>query len=416
VADSSTLQGEPLLPEAGVLSNQVYTSRFFGFSLTLPLPLAGHRILLPPLPSGQYALLGMGFQQGSHSGTFVITAGSHVQIGRSETAQEKQEDLQRWAQGKPPQVSMEPPDWMQRSGQMKHVQKHVRDLYGVQYWTRIKNYTIRFTVETNDPAFLKRSKQAVHDIRFYCPEDDGTLVQPDGNILKPEGEPYEGPSVPTDRIDAAIEAQPAEETIPAGQVTAGVYHNSALGLQYDIPSGWQVIEPAGLDDSKPPRILDLLQACSKTLLRAVPQSPAGGPTATGEGLMLRAIDQACLPLPMPVDEQDQLRAESLGEYLSMLGLTGSVNSRRLVTASGRLFAVFSGTLADEKKTDALPRRELSTTVVTRYRKLLLIWLWSALSPERQQSIPCTKAVFGDEPALQLCPGLASAVTAQVTSQ
>src|ERR1035438_3778325 len=61
---SSTRHGEPRLPESGYLSNISYASTYFGFVFDLPIPLDGHRLMMPLMPPGQHALLAMGFQQG----------------------------------------------------------------------------------------------------------------------------------------------------------------------------------------------------------------------------------------------------------------------------------------------------------------------------------------------------------------
>ena len=71
---SSTRQGEPRLPESGYLSNASYASTYFGFVFDLPIPLEGHRVMLPLMPPGQHALLAVGFQEGDRSGTLLITA------------------------------------------------------------------------------------------------------------------------------------------------------------------------------------------------------------------------------------------------------------------------------------------------------------------------------------------------------
>ena len=39
-----SVRAEPILPEAGFLSNTHYTSQFFGFSFDLPLTVQGHEI------------------------------------------------------------------------------------------------------------------------------------------------------------------------------------------------------------------------------------------------------------------------------------------------------------------------------------------------------------------------------------
>ena len=410
LAGSSTLVGEPLLPEAGNLSDRVYTSRFFGFAIDLPIPLDGHRILIPPLQTGEHALLGIGFQNGKRSGTLTITAGAHVEVGHKATPQEKEEDFERWAQGKPPRQQREPSDAMQRSGHLNHVETHVHDIYGARYWTVIKNYTIRFTVETNDARFLKQAKQSIRAIKVYCPLDDGTLVRPDGKRFTPEGANYEGPSIPTDRVDEAISTRPADETIPPGETAAGTYRNPGLEFQFDLPLGWQALEPEPFGppkDATAERIEYLLGACSKTLLRAAPAAEANPEPGIAPTLVLRALDQTCLSLPAPAAESDTLRSESLGEYLEMFGEFGEIKSNRLLTLSGRLFAVYDGMFPVTISGRQLEERAFETVAVTRYRKLLFVWSWTAASKAGLQAIPPGSTVFGEEKPLRLGPQVAA---------
>src|SRR5208283_4621525 len=44
---SSTRHGEPRIPESGYLSSTAYASTYFGFVMPLPIPLEGHRIMMP---------------------------------------------------------------------------------------------------------------------------------------------------------------------------------------------------------------------------------------------------------------------------------------------------------------------------------------------------------------------------------
>src|SRR5215471_14576265 len=59
---------EPVLPEAGLLTDTHYTSQFFGFSLDLPLTVKGHEIMMPVMPEREHALLSLQFEKGQHRG------------------------------------------------------------------------------------------------------------------------------------------------------------------------------------------------------------------------------------------------------------------------------------------------------------------------------------------------------------
>src|ERR1035437_568741 len=70
---SPNATSEELLPENGHLSNTTYTSDYFGFAFDLPIPAQGHLIMLPLMPERQHALLALGFENASRSGTITIT-------------------------------------------------------------------------------------------------------------------------------------------------------------------------------------------------------------------------------------------------------------------------------------------------------------------------------------------------------
>src|SRR5271170_4608161 len=65
---------EPLLPEAGFLSNTTYTSQFFGFSFDLPLTVEGHQILVPLTPEREHALLALQYEKDTRTGYITVTA------------------------------------------------------------------------------------------------------------------------------------------------------------------------------------------------------------------------------------------------------------------------------------------------------------------------------------------------------
>src|SRR5580698_2887753 len=65
---------EPLLPEAGYLTNTHYTSQFFGIDFDLPLSVQGHEIMMPIMPERQHALLALQYEKGEHTGYIIVTA------------------------------------------------------------------------------------------------------------------------------------------------------------------------------------------------------------------------------------------------------------------------------------------------------------------------------------------------------
>jgi len=122
--NSSTRRGEPRLPESGYLSNTSYASTYFGFVFDLPLPLEGHRLMMPLMPKGQHALLAIGFQQGRRFGTLLITASEPNAPTHEMTESEREAEFQAWAKGQPRHEMISPPDWLTRTGRFYHISQH----------------------------------------------------------------------------------------------------------------------------------------------------------------------------------------------------------------------------------------------------------------------------------------------------
>src|SRR5215469_1746145 len=250
--ESSTRLGEPRLPESGYLTNTSYASAYFGFVMNLPIAVEGHRIMLPLMPPGQHALLALGFQEGHRTGTFLITASEPPNPLHEMTEEERKAEFQAWAK-KEPSHQTRPPDSLMRTGHFYHTSKHVGDVTTVQYWTFIKNYLIRVKVSSNDATFVRKTKEAINGVEFYCAQGDGTLINEQGKIVPTPGEGYQGPTIPTSLAEAALSDKPALEFIDPGETTKGRYRNDEIGLVYTYPAVWQADHedpmPAAKDDT-----------------------------------------------------------------------------------------------------------------------------------------------------------------------
>ena len=403
---SSTRQGEPRLPESGYLSNTSYASAYFGFEMELPIPVDGHRIMMPLMPPGQHALLALGFQEGRRTGTLLITASEPNHFFPEMSDEERKAEFQAWAKSQAPtQHRILPPDWLTRSGKFYHIAKHKGDMTTVQYWTFIKNYLIRVKVASNDASFLHKSKEAVDGIKFYCAQEDGTLINEAGKVVPTPGEGYQGPTIPTSVVDTALSDKPALDEIVRGDIAPGTYHNDEIGMTYTYPTTWDASkgepDPAAKDDAAQ-RTRDVLDACSLTLLRLTPP-PAEGANAGGRVITLRAIDQTCLGLPAPASVTDHFGAEELGAYLTMLGATGELRSTSVASREGQVFAEYSGVLGERAEGQPLGHRQNEAVAVTRHRKLLLVWSWVASNAAGLRAMPKTSVSFEDAPPIDLVP-------------
>jgi hypothetical protein len=408
---SSTRHGEPRLPESGYLSNASYASTYFGFVFDLPLPVDGHRLMMPLMPPGQHALLALGFQEGRRSGTLLVTASEPNNPIHEMTEEERKAEFQAWAKGEP-RHQITPPDWMTRTGRFYHISQHKGDVTTVQYWTFIKNYLIRIKVESNDRDFVNRTKAAVGAVKFYCAQEDGTLLDEQGKIVSTPGEGYQGPTIPNALVNAALDEQPALEMIETGEVAPGVYRNEEMGLTYTYPTEWEPLrnqpDPPAKKDENEQRARDVLNACSLQVLRLAPHAPEGDGAST-KTITLRAIDQTCLGLPAPASITDHLGAEELGAYLQMLGAFGELRSTNLAMYANHLFAEYSGVVGEHAEGQPLGQRRNEAVAVTRHRKLLLVWSWTAPSAADLGSMPKTSVSFEDAPPIDL---VAATVVAQ----
>ena len=403
---SSTRYGEPRIPESGYLANTTYASTYFGFVMNLPIPVDGHRIMMPLMPRGQHALLALGFQLGRRSGTLLITASEPSNPTQEMTDEERQAEFQAWAKSQAPsQHRILPPDWLTRTGKFYHLTKHRGDVTTIQYWTFIKNYLIRVKVSSNDATFLRRTKETVDGVKFYCAQQDGTLIDEQGKIVSTPGEGYQGPTIPTSVVDSALANKPALEEILPGETAAGVYRNEEIGLTYTYPATWEVEkeqpDPSAKDETAQ-RARDVLDACSLTLLRLKPAPPESA-KVDERMIILRAIDQTCLGLPAPTSVTDNFGAEELGAYLTMLGANGELRSSSVTLHNGQLFAEYSGVLGEHTEARPLGHRDPEAVAVTRHRKLLLVWSWVAPSTAELAAMPKSTVRFEDSAPIDLLP-------------
>jgi hypothetical protein len=408
---SSTRHGEPRIPESGYLANTTYASTYFGFVMNLPIPVDGHRIMMPLMPPGQHALLALGFQQARRSGTLLITASEPNNPVPEMSDEERKAEFQAWAKSQAPsQHQILPPDRLTRNGKFYHIAKHQGDVTTVQYWTFIKNYLIRVKVSSNDAMFLRKTKETVASVKFYCAQQDGTLIDEQGKIVSTPGEGYQGPTIPTSVVDSALTNKPALEQILPGEASAGVYRNEEIGLTYAYPATWEVEkeqpDPSAKDETTQ-RARDVLDACSLTLLRLKPAPPKSA-KVDERMITLRAIDQTCLGLPAPASVTDNFGAEELGAYLTMLGANGELRSSSVTLHDGQLFAEYRGVLGEHTEGRPLGHRDLEAVAVTRHRKLLLVWSWVAPSTAELAAMPKSTVRFEDSAPIDLLPAALTA--------
>lgn len=399
----------PLLPEAGILSNTHYTSQFFGFGFDLPLTVQGHEIMVPVMPEKQHALLMLQYEKGDHNGYIQVTATDPRPGYEVSTPEKEQEEVQKWArsgQGFGGPLQFPVPGFMLRSGRFYSSTRRVGRNYAAQYWAGINNYMVKVMIRTNDKDFLRKAKDLMADARFYCPQDDGTLMDEEGKPVKVEGAPYTGPTVPTFRVNAALRDEPGKN-IPPGEMANGVYRNPEAGLQYRIPPGWDAV-PADKSDPPPPqdestlREYKFFHACSQTLLQIAPRLPVGvreqqpGPT-----IIVRALDPNCLSMRTAASLTDKRTADEVAASLEQMGDFGEIDSDALMSIHGHLFMIFQGTVATTQRGEDLGQRMSQAIFATRYNKLLLMWSVMAPDAAALAQVPTSNILFDGSPPIEL---------------
>ncbi len=422
---------ESLLPESGYLSDATYTNNFFGFALDLPIAAPGHLIKLPLMPEGQHALLAIGYQNGGHSGSLTIDA-IEPHEGREGFSAKQQQlttrapgTIQSGAQGEPqvqpqvgphgtlvaPQARLGMPEFQVPEERFHSSVRRRGQKYTALYWAQLKNYRVGVLVATNDRDFLQKARQAMEALRFYCTVDGGTLATKDGKLVRPAGEPYEGPTVPTWRVDAAIQAKPGLE-IPPGEISEGVYRNAKVGLQYELPKGWEVL-PAHNGGNPPAdfaglREFELLHACSRTLLR-IEQKSSGDAAEHSRMpmIILRALDATCLSMRTPVVPSDKKIAEEVGVSLEALSEFGQVTSNDLVSILNYLFMVFHGTIAVPEEGEQLAQRMSQTMFATSRNQVLLVWSFIAPTSGELAAMPASGISLVGSQSIELGPAVSA---------
>lgn len=400
--DTMGSKSEALLPESGLLTDDTYTNLYFGFTLHLPVPLSGHRLMLPIRLPGEHALLAIGFQNGQHHGTLEIVAGGRREEDKGMSPEQMQQREEEMARAKPGTTSPATPDFTPPTIHFKRIDKHKDDVWGTQFSAHLRDYNVRFIIQTNDKGFLQTARKDIENVRVFCTDGAGNFFTADGKPFRPEGEVTNGPTIPTAVVDEAIRARPAEHTIPPGTLAGNEFRIPELDFSYTLPAGWNYTQqPPPLDEDAvsnqlTERLDYLWRSCARTLLRG---SAANG----GPRLELRVLDQACLGLPFPASAADSLSSESLGQYLQMLGLFGKIKSNRIVQSEGRVFTVYGGTSAASQALHELERRDNNAIVATRYNKLIFTWLWSAPTEPDLRQVPAAEVKFGSAAPIAIGP-------------
>ena len=151
-----------------------------------------------------------------------------------------------------------------------------------------------------------------------------------GEPVKIVGEPYQGPTVPTFRVNKAIKEQPAKD-IPLATMAGDAYHNADVGVQYNFPEGWQALPPERNDPS--PR----MHRGNTSFYMPVPKrwcgwfrKPAAGKSyREGPMIVLRALDYNCLSMRTPIMLGEKRALDETAAALEQSGEFGQIDTDQL---------------------------------------------------------------------------------------
>ncbi len=226
----------------------------------------------------------MGFQDNRRYGTLEVTAGGNSaeydQRITPDQAQQREGDIARSKPGAPKSL-----DYAPAPIKFKRKDKRGGEVHATQYSARIRDYDVRFTIQTNDKAFLEKARQAIEEVKIFCTDDSGRFFTPDGRSYVARGAATNGPTIPTAIVDEAIGNHPAEQTIPQGKFADGKFRIPELDFSYTLPAAWTPNQrpPApddeGVGDTLAERLLDLWHSCARTVLDATPAGERRGQAA-----------------------------------------------------------------------------------------------------------------------------------------
>ena len=354
----------------------------------------------------------MGFQDSRRYGTLKVTAGGNSaeydQRITPEQAQRREDEIARSKAGATYRL-----DYAPAPVKLKRSDKHKGEVHATQYSARIKDYDVRFTIHTNDKAFLETARQSIEEVNIFCSDDDGRYATPDGKPYIPRGAATNGPTIPTAVVDEAIGNHPAARTIPPSRIVDRQLRIPELDFSYALPAGWNpdsrpaAPDDEGVGDTVAERLLELWKSCARTVLGANPSSNGAA------SLQLRVLDQACFGLPAPASITDSFGSESLGRYLQMLGRFGQIKSNRLVESGGRLFSVYEATVPTGGSAGNLEQRDAEVIAITRYGKLLFAWSWTAPTLSELMQVPNSRVQLGSGPPVVIGPEM---LTLRTTSR
>lgn len=323
----------PHYPEIGRLGRSSYCNPFFGFRLTLSPELKAEPLHLPIPPAGEHLLLAMKVSRLDRDATLNISAEARPQpiealqqpakMAARDLIQQARKD-HRSTQGPGTIVAGQQYFYSVRVDQRGDGPGPENDLFFY-----VSQHVVRVAITSHDAKLADDLSKAVQHMQFVDPAADACQIVLPGAMASnsPAFERlYYGPALPAELVDETLKHSPGE-TVPPGQLANGIFADSALGLQVELPAGWKPLaadEAVGITELMRDPVTDaeswdrrraLFRACSRPLFAAINprQELAQG---VHPSMAVLAMPAGCIPdLKMPLSGENH---EELNEFAELL--------------------------------------------------------------------------------------------------
>ena len=372
-----------LYPESGFLSLERYTSACFGFSIDLPggQPM---RMLHTRIPaSGEHWLLAVEL-----GGADRVT---RVQI---RARRERGDSAKPAAQAYAAELNTHSPGWGRvvrdqlgplsawrfENGGSSYVFHHAVlwfvDLPGC---TPDSRYLLEFSTDSADPDFDARLQKAMEAMQMFTPKtkDAVGLMAAARQQAGADASPYDGGALPSDLVDESIAAKPGRRIDP-GEWKGNHYSNTAVGIRFDAPEGFQVLDvdeasrilalaqDLTLGRSLPDRRHELWRACSRTLA-VVEDSEHSIAPGVAPAAVLVLTRRDCMPdLKPPENMNDHEAVQTFTELLLRATEITEMHKGFMREHGARRLFALEGSAAFKREGEALASRfsmRLTATLV-----------------------------------------------------
>jgi hypothetical protein len=408
-----TIAAEQHYPEQAYLSPTRYTNGFFGFSFELPA--AAH---LEPLSQqvtadGQIHLLKLVGPAPTDAAVSIVAYTPRSQQAPEAKALLRKALDQELFRGV---EELRPLSKTMLAGHLFYFYETRRGLdQHMRAAANLDGYVLLVELGAHSEKMARDLELCFQHVTFFAPPQVGQYLTKDAQA-------YEGPAISSHRL-AKLQADPPQSHIDPGKLEGDIYHNPALGLSYQLPSGW-FVEPQGavlpaiersraadsaadlLDGDTPASGAterQLMKACRRTLFSVWETKP----DAAGEipyddfgEVTLSAISADCFPgVKFPSDPSDQ---QGFRDFLMLLGPTHPIlrdlPNAKAFTAHGAVFLLLHGTVAFKLPHDELSRRLSVAMAITTRRGYLLTWFFAAPHNSELEPLLQERAGFDPEPA------------------